>query len=166
MEQFEKVMRLWTSFLEPMLGVPIRPHGAEDTEEAVKVKNSAAKGSAANIIGESDGSAGADIGNTNLKQPTPVGNGEENSTMGTAISVRVRMANGESTIRGNGIHETDQNRHKSEGGKSHSAAPVADEMPGTAMQVGRIEKLDDSNAVNAVATESSSGRLGLDHVSG
>lgn len=165
-DQFDKVMRIWTSFLEPILGVPLRPHGAEDTEEAVKVKNSVVKGSAASIIGESDGSAGADIANTNVKQQTLGGNGEENIIMGTAISARGRMANGESAIKGDGVHETDQNGHKSDGGKLHSTAPAADEMPGTAMQVGRIEKLDDSNATIVVPTESSSGRLTLDHVSG
>ena len=58
-------------------GAPLRPHGAEDTEEAVKVNNSIEKGSESSIIGES-GSARANIANTNVKQQTLGGNGEEN----------------------------------------------------------------------------------------
>ena len=64
-------------------GAPLRPHGAEDTEEAVKVKNSVAKGSATSIIGENDGSARANIANTNVKQQTLGGKGEENLIKGT-----------------------------------------------------------------------------------
>ncbi|XP_057529106.1 paired amphipathic helix protein Sin3-like 3 isoform X2 [Amaranthus tricolor] len=37
-EQVDKVMKIWTTFLEPMLGVPARAHGAEDSEDAVRVK--------------------------------------------------------------------------------------------------------------------------------
>ncbi|KAF3782414.1 Paired amphipathic helix protein Sin3-like 4 [Nymphaea thermarum] len=45
-EQLDKVMKIWTTFLEPMLGVPPRLHSAEDTEEVVKSKNRTPKGTA------------------------------------------------------------------------------------------------------------------------
>ncbi|XP_047310772.1 paired amphipathic helix protein Sin3-like 2 [Impatiens glandulifera] len=35
-EQFNKIMKLWTSFLEPMLGVSSRSHGIEGTNDDVK----------------------------------------------------------------------------------------------------------------------------------
>ena len=124
------------------------------------------KGSAASIIGESDGSARANISNTNVKQQTLGGNGEENLIMGTKISTRGGMKNGESAIKGYGVHETDQNGHKSEGVKLHSTTSATNGIPSTTMQVGRIEKLDDSNTVLVVPTESSSARLALYHVSG
>lgn len=38
-EQLDKVMKVWTEFLEPILGVPSRPQGAEDQEDAVKSTN-------------------------------------------------------------------------------------------------------------------------------
>ena len=44
-----------------------------------------------------------------------------------------------------------------EGGNFHSTAPAPNDIPGTAMQVGHIEKLDGSNVVIVVPTESSSG---------
>ena len=76
------------------------------------MKNSNAKGSEESIKGESDGSARDDIANTNVKQQTLGGNGEENLIMGTTISARGRMKNGESAIKGDGVHETGQNGHK------------------------------------------------------
>lgn len=123
----------------------------------MKVKKYIAKGNATSIIGESDGIARDDIANTNVKQQTLGGSGEENLIMVTAISAKGRMKNGESAIKGDGVHETDQNGHKSEGGKFHFTALVADEIPGIAIQVGCIEKLYDSNGVIVVPTWSSSG---------
>lgn len=38
MEQSDKVMRLWTAFLEPFFGLPARIQSTEDTEDVVKVK--------------------------------------------------------------------------------------------------------------------------------
>ncbi|CAH8297642.1 unnamed protein product [Eruca vesicaria subsp. sativa] len=35
-EQLDKVMKVWTEFLEPMFDVPSHPQGAEDREDAVK----------------------------------------------------------------------------------------------------------------------------------
>ncbi|KAK4764578.1 hypothetical protein SAY86_025668 [Trapa natans] len=34
-EQLDKVMKIWNTFLEPILGVPSRPQGAEDTEDVI-----------------------------------------------------------------------------------------------------------------------------------
>ena len=39
MEQSDKIMRLWTAFIEPIFGVPSRSHDAEDTEEVSKGKS-------------------------------------------------------------------------------------------------------------------------------
>ncbi|CAH2066493.1 unnamed protein product, partial [Thlaspi arvense] len=46
-EQLDKVMKVWTEFLEPMFGVPSRPQGAEDREDAVKSTNQNLKSSSA-----------------------------------------------------------------------------------------------------------------------
>ncbi|EOA33276.1 hypothetical protein CARUB_v10019668mg [Capsella rubella] len=42
-EQLDKVMKVWTEFLEPLFGVPCRPQGAEDREDAVKSTNQNSK---------------------------------------------------------------------------------------------------------------------------
>ncbi|OIW10525.1 hypothetical protein TanjilG_15897 [Lupinus angustifolius] len=52
-EQVDKVMKIWTTFLEPMLCVPSRPSGAEDTEDAVKAKSNSVKSVTASVA-ESD----------------------------------------------------------------------------------------------------------------
>ncbi|CAI0627601.1 unnamed protein product [Linum tenue] len=72
-EQLDKVMKIWTTFLEPMLGVPSRPHGAaEDTEDVMKAKTLSFK------HGESDGSpsGGATLGSSK-HVVNPSRNGEE-----------------------------------------------------------------------------------------
>ncbi|GMI90141.1 SIN3-like 5 [Hibiscus trionum] len=38
-ELMDEIMKIWTTFLEPMLGLPSRSQGAEDTEDIVKAKN-------------------------------------------------------------------------------------------------------------------------------
>ncbi|PRQ29961.1 hypothetical protein RchiOBHm_Chr5g0019481 [Rosa chinensis] len=45
-EQLDKVMKIWTTFLEPVFGFPPRPQVAEDTEDVVKAKTHAAKNGA------------------------------------------------------------------------------------------------------------------------
>ncbi|KAH0973002.1 hypothetical protein GBA52_025158 [Prunus armeniaca] len=77
-EQLNKAMRLYTTILEPMLGVPSRPHGSEDDEDADKTRNRAMNYTASSI-GESDGSPGGDTAMVNLKQPQSVCTEEENT---------------------------------------------------------------------------------------
>ncbi|KAJ7974484.1 Paired amphipathic helix SIN3-like protein [Quillaja saponaria] len=57
-EQLNKVMRLWTTFLEPMLGVPSRPHGTEVTED--RKAGHHAMDCAASSRAEGDGSPDGD----------------------------------------------------------------------------------------------------------
>ncbi|KAF8102258.1 hypothetical protein N665_0199s0033 [Sinapis alba] len=49
-EQLDKVMKMWTEFLEPMFGVPSRPQGAEDREDAVKSTTNLSEGSPQNGV--------------------------------------------------------------------------------------------------------------------
>ncbi|KAL4332622.1 hypothetical protein GQ457_07G016760 [Hibiscus cannabinus] len=42
-EQLDDVKKIWTTFLEPMLGLPSRHQGAEGTEDIVKAKNNKAE---------------------------------------------------------------------------------------------------------------------------
>ncbi|KAE8689306.1 Paired amphipathic helix protein Sin3-like 2 [Hibiscus syriacus] len=57
-EQLNKVMRLWTTFLEPMLGVPPRPYGREVSNDAGKALDPAVNCTTSSIA-ESDGNPGA-----------------------------------------------------------------------------------------------------------
>ena len=52
-EQLDKVMKIWITFLEPMLGLPARAQCAEDSEDVVRVKKEVAKAEVS-TIGESE----------------------------------------------------------------------------------------------------------------
>ncbi|GJY61662.1 paired amphipathic helix protein Sin3-like protein 2 isoform X3, partial [Tanacetum coccineum] len=73
-EQVNQVLKLWTTFLEPMLYVPSRP-GNSDNVEDVEIST---RGATRNE-GESDGSPGADsVTFNNVKQGKPACNGDDN----------------------------------------------------------------------------------------
>nr|GMD56502.1 paired amphipathic helix protein Sin3-like 2 isoform X1 [Ipomoea batatas] len=77
-EQLNKVMRLWTTFLEPMLGVPSHSHGSEANENDASSKHHVVKSNGTNG-GESDGSP-ADAVMTNFKQSKVICNGDTNAS--------------------------------------------------------------------------------------
>ncbi|CAL5377910.1 unnamed protein product [Camellia sinensis] len=76
--KLDKVMKIWTTFLEPIIGVPCRPQGAEDAEDVVKAKNQISQSGAASV-GESNGSlvGGATVITT--KDSNPSKNGDESN---------------------------------------------------------------------------------------
>ncbi|KAG4128480.1 hypothetical protein ERO13_D09G023200v2 [Gossypium hirsutum] len=92
-EQLNRVMRLWTTFLEPMLGVPPQRNGRKGIEGAGKAQNSAVNGTASSIA-ESDGSPGADA-TVNSGQPKAASNGDGNSSSELTNSCRNGLTNRE-----------------------------------------------------------------------
>lgn len=87
-EQLNKVMRLWITFLEPMLGVPSRPRGSEGTEDDVLSKRRTTKGTGPSMV-ESDGSPSADaVATMNSKQSKPVCNGDVDTSPARVNSCR------------------------------------------------------------------------------
>ncbi|KAL3833187.1 hypothetical protein ACJIZ3_007923 [Penstemon smallii] len=77
-EQLNKVLRFWTSFLEPMLGVYSPLHGSEEaTEDDGTSRDRSVKNTTTNII-ESEGSPKTDA--AILKQSKPNCNGNTNSS--------------------------------------------------------------------------------------
>ncbi|XP_010551461.1 PREDICTED: paired amphipathic helix protein Sin3-like 3 [Tarenaya hassleriana] len=55
-EQLDKVMKIWTTFVEPMFGA-LRPRGDEDREDVAKSKNDQNVKSGNTSVGESEGSS-------------------------------------------------------------------------------------------------------------
>ncbi|GKB63253.1 paired amphipathic helix protein Sin3-like protein 2 isoform X1 [Tanacetum coccineum] len=73
-EQVNQVLKLWTTFLEPMLYVPSRPENSDNVED-VEIST---RGATRNE-GESDGSPGVDsVTFNNVKQGKPACNGDDN----------------------------------------------------------------------------------------
>ncbi|KAK1563461.1 hypothetical protein Q3G72_027919 [Acer saccharum] len=58
-EPVNKAMKLWTTFMEPILGVPPHPDCMEDAEDVGKRRHAAINNSASSVV-ESDGSPEAD----------------------------------------------------------------------------------------------------------
>lgn len=175
-EQLDKVMKIWTTFLEPMLGVPSRPQGAEDTEDVVKTKNNAVKTGAASV-GEGDLSpaAGAGAGATavNSKQSNPSRNGDENIPPEQSSSCRSWQVNGDNGVKEDSSLDAERIARKSDTfcsnpqqGKAQVNASMADEISGVSKQDNSNERFVNSNVSLVTAVELSNGRTNIENTSG
>ncbi|XP_015575286.2 paired amphipathic helix protein Sin3-like 4 isoform X2 [Ricinus communis] len=156
-EQLDKVMKVWTTFLEPMLGVPSRPQGAEDTEDVVKAKNHSSKS------GDSEGSpsGGATIIN---KHPNPSRNGDESMPLEQSSSCRNWLPNGD-----NGSPDVERIARKSDTScstiqhdKLQNNPASADETSVVGKQATSSERLVNSNTSLATGAELSNGRTNVE----
>ncbi|XP_038713582.1 paired amphipathic helix protein Sin3-like 4 isoform X4 [Tripterygium wilfordii] len=162
-EQLDKVMKIWTTFLEPILGVPSRPQGAEDTEDAVKSRNHSVKGS-----GESDGSPGGGSAVINSK---PSRNGDESTPQEQSSSSKTWVINGDNGPKVVGSLDADQTRKND----TFSCTPhydkvqpnpvMGDKTSGVSKEVGCSERLVNSNASLANGAEESNGRTNVETIS-
>ncbi|CAL1413731.1 unnamed protein product [Linum trigynum] len=164
-EQLDKVMKIWTTFLEPMLGVPSRAHGAaEDTEDVMKAKTLSFK------HGESDGSpsGGATLGSSK-HVVNPLRNGEESiQPEQQSSSTKVWLDNG---VKENGSPATTNHtackndtscstlQHDS---KLQIAPSAADESSGAGKHATSAERLANSSPSLATVAELSNGRANLE----
>ncbi|XP_017636091.1 paired amphipathic helix protein Sin3-like 2 [Gossypium arboreum] len=95
-EELNKVMRLWTSFLEMMLGVPPRPSGREGTDDAGKAQSPAVNCTASSIA-ESDGNLRA-VATVRSRQQKATSDGDGNSFPELTNSCRNGLTNGETRV--------------------------------------------------------------------
>ncbi|WOK93445.1 paired amphipathic helix protein Sin3-like 4 isoform X2 [Canna indica] len=145
-DQVDKVMKIWTTFLEPLLGVQARNRGAEDAQD-LKPKSRAVKNTAGVI--ESNGSPAADFAGS-----TKQCNGNENIPAEQGSSCRSRLAMGDSTVTENGFRDVDRATHNGENfcnhphqGRVQGSAHVADEVSGITVQNVSTEYLLDNISV-------------------
>ncbi|RXH69830.1 hypothetical protein DVH24_007086 [Malus domestica] len=171
-EQLDKVMKIWTTFLEPILGVPTRPQGAEDTEDGVKAKNLAVKSGSVSP-GESDGSPDGDATLTNSKQLNSSRNGDESIQPEQSSSCRTWTVNGANGVKeesclniDHAACEGDTLYNTSRQGKVQSNTSPAEETSGVGKQDNFNERLVNSNVSLATGLEQSNGRTNVDHSSG
>ncbi|KAK6922109.1 Paired amphipathic helix [Dillenia turbinata] len=134
-EQLDKVMKLWTTFLEPMLGVPSRPQGAEDTEDVVKAKNHVTQNAAVSA-GESEGGPGGGATLLSFKQINSSRNGDDGITPEQSSGSRTWLVNGDGGVKEVGL-DADCVTHKIDGfcgasqqGKVQNNTTVAEEVSG------------------------------------
>lgn len=170
-EQLNKVMRFWTTFLEPLLGVASRVDNTEGAEYVAKARHGAIKSSASST-GErdGDGSPGADAAVLNSKQPNLASNGDENTIPEPANSCRARMMNGDR------IPEEDHDlNHVSKDDpfpdvlqleKELKNVAVTEKISGSNIQVGFGEQLTDSDVSLATGAENNLSRAHIEAISG
>lgn len=141
-EQSDKVMKIWTTCVEPILGVAARAKVAEDTEDAVNAKNCVVKSCAA----ESD-----ELGSgVSLNRANPSSNEDRNNPSEQVSCLRSRLANG--NIAKDNNHDSARSAHKSNAlcstsqlGKSQNIS-MGDDMPRQRKQGSLTERPTDSNA--------------------
>ncbi|KAK6281649.1 hypothetical protein POUND7_015474 [Theobroma cacao] len=172
-EQLDKIMKIWTTFLEPMLGVPSRPHGAEDTEDVVKAKNNNVKNGSA-IVGESEGSPGGGAVAMNSKHTNPSRNGDESIPPEQSSSCRSWLLNGDNGIKQDGSGNTDRVDHKNDSScdathqdRMQQVNPAnGDEISVVSKQASSSERLVNPNASLVAGVEQSNGRTNIESISG
>ncbi|KAK7362067.1 hypothetical protein VNO77_04167 [Canavalia gladiata] len=167
-EQLDKVMKIWTTFLEPMLGVPSRPQGPEDTEDVVMAKNSSARSVIA--IGEGDGSPGVGATIVNPKSLNTNRNGDEIGPLEQSNSSKQWQTNGDKEDNyldlGRSAHKTETLSNCTQQGKMHINASMPDEVSRATKQDHSIEALVNANVSLSSGMEQSNRRMSMDIASG
>nr|GMD16980.1 paired amphipathic helix protein Sin3-like 3 isoform X1 [Ipomoea batatas] len=106
-EQVDKVMKVWTTFLEPMFGVPSRPQGAEDGECIEKECNQVVE-SIAGAVGDTEGSPASASGTAiNSRQSNASKNRDEGPPPENSSSSRVCLADTGDLVKDNGSRGVD-----------------------------------------------------------
>lgn len=96
-EQSNKAMRLWCTLLEPMLSVPSRPSGSENTERTLVSKHhgisagTSVRGREENLV--------ADAAPVNFMQLKPLSNREKNTSPKQVDSRRISVLNGDILVK-------------------------------------------------------------------
>lgn len=161
-EQLDKVMKIWTTFIEPMLGVPCRPQGVEDTEDVVKAKNDSVKSGSA-IVAESNGSPGCGASR----------NEDESIPLEQSNACKSWQINGDSGVKEDKCVDTERTTRKIEtlGSstqlcKVQASASMPDGVSGANKQEPPNDRLVNASASLAPGMEHSNGRTCTDNATG
>ncbi|XWS63595.1 hypothetical protein CRYUN_Cryun06bG0114100 [Craigia yunnanensis] len=172
-EQLDKVMKMWTTFLEPMLGFPSRPQGAEDIEDVMKAKKNNVKNGRTSV-GESEGSPGDGVVAMNSKHSNPSRNADEIIPPEQSSSCRSWLLNGNNGVKKDGSAIIDHVGHKND---TPCDAPTqdrmlqvnpanGDEISGASKQASSNERLVNSNISLVTVVEQSNRRTVIENTSG
>ncbi|XP_060193680.1 paired amphipathic helix protein Sin3-like 2 isoform X1 [Lycium barbarum] len=162
-EQLDKVLRLWTNFLEPVLGVPCRPDDSEATENDVLLKQHGPKSNGTGIV-ESDGSPSADATTRNFKQSKVMSNRDANASPGRVNSSRTSFSNADALPKEDGLavigeHLTSSDAAPAMGADTHGRVEITSgrgaRRGNGASGDGQVSK---SNIDNVPASESGTSR--------
>ncbi|KAE9597058.1 putative transcription regulator Others family [Lupinus albus] len=171
-EQLDKVMKIWTTFLEPVFCVPSRPSGAEDTEDVVKAKNNSVK-SVTPSVAQSDDNPGVDATIMNPKHLHTSINGDECMPSDQSNCSKAWLSNGDSGAKEDKCLASDRIVCKTETfgsivqhGKMNFSAFTYDESSGASKQDPSDEQLVNGKVLSASGMEQSNGRTKIDNALG
>lgn len=148
-DQFDKVMRIWTNFVEPFLGVPPRVQGAEDAVDVVRSKGSAVKSNSASTR-ENKG-CGSDDAVGNTKQLKPIRHADANSLGEHGDLQKTILVDSVRTTGGPAFHDVhcvvvgDDNPCSSPCNGKVQGAAVADGTPLFSRQASAGQLMDDAS---------------------
>lgn len=122
-EQLDKVLGLWTNFVEQILGVPCCPRDSEATENDVLLKPHGPKADGASI-GESDGSPSADASTRNCKQSKVISNRDANAPPLRVNPSRTSFASADALPKEDGLPVTGEHLTSSDAAPAMGADTV------------------------------------------
>ncbi|XP_055805599.1 paired amphipathic helix protein Sin3-like 2 isoform X2 [Solanum dulcamara] len=129
-EQLNKVLRLWTTFLEAMFGVTYRLHGSEATDDDVLSKHRGLKSNGTSI-GESDGSPSMDANTTKSKQSKVICDGDAKCSPQRVNSSRTSFTNTDAHPKEDGLAVDGEHLISSDAAASLGADNVCARMEST-----------------------------------
>ncbi|CAN0925731.1 Paired amphipathic helix protein Sin3-like 4 [Linum grandiflorum] len=162
-EQLDKVMKIWTVFLEPMFGVASR-HGAEDTEDVLKAKTRISK------HGDSDRRRNDGATTDNSKHINPSRNTEDITQTEQSSSTRVWLYNGVQESGSPGTDLIARKANTSSNSPQHdmlqTCATAAGKTSGDSKLANSNEQLANSMESLATGAELNNGKLNPESVPG
>ncbi|RRT77601.1 hypothetical protein B296_00012975 [Ensete ventricosum] len=165
LDQLDKVIKLWTTFLEPLVGFQPQNRGAEGMRY-VKPNCHSGKSSIAGLVKSNET---PDADGTGASKES---NGGENILSEQAASCRTKLTNGDTTVAGNCFHDVGRATHRVGSLRNNplqrrvqGSAPKADESSGIIVQNVSAEHFADNTSVVG-RTEESHSRTNLETVSG
>ncbi|KAE9613428.1 putative transcription regulator Others family [Lupinus albus] len=171
-EQLDKVLKIWTTFLEPVLCVPSRPSGAEDTEDAVKATYNSFKSGTAGV-NERDDSPGFGTSVMNSRHLNSSRIGDECMPLDNSNSIKACQSNSDCGVKEDKCIDPDPSVSKTETLNSNIpneimniSAFMPDELSGVNKQDHSGERLANTNVSLASEMEQSNGRTNIDNASG
>ncbi|KAF5739647.1 paired amphipathic helix protein Sin3-like 2 isoform X1 [Tripterygium wilfordii] len=148
-EQSNKVMKFWTTFLEPMLGIPSRPYGTTSSADVGNASNIATKDTASSIEGGDSSPAPDAMTSSSIK---PAAHVDESSLLGLAKCSSRRLANGDtmakedSMIRVDRVWKSDLTGDNQQLGREAKNTEMTGRISGYSIQIASAQVAGDSSA--------------------
>ncbi|XAR48027.1 hypothetical protein NMG60_11030718 [Bertholletia excelsa] len=170
-DQLDKVMKIWTAFLELMLGIPCRPHGVEDSEDVLKARTNISCGAAASVGKSHVSPLGVKTVNS-TKESNPSQNGEGAAPHEQSSAHGAWLVNGENGVKEDAHCDVDHSARKTDGLCNISQLgnvqnpTMAEETNGPSRQVSPIKQLANSSTLMTTGADECNGRVNRENMPG